>query len=348
MARRPVAGARHRRHEDHQRAGRRGVEGVDDGGGHRELLGAEGGEGRAGAGRRVRAVVRRQRSGRFARQRRLPRAQRQADGAVRVRVECAAGHSDDPQAAHAGLPRLQAAARQPHRSHAAQLRLRHRRGLGEEQGVFREGVARRDGLRSKSASRRKADRPWTSNSTARSSSSPAPAKASASPAPKLPARRAPKSRWSRAAAAISTPRWPGCRSRRTSRRDRRGPHARGRSGADGGRSRGATGSDRRPRQLGGCGQAHRARRPDGAGVARRDGREILQLRASARHRRQADGGARPRRDHQHHRHGRQGRQSHSPAGRRRQRGADARHGRTRRRLWAARACASTRSVPAPR
>ena len=42
----------------------------------------------------------------------------------------------DPPAAHARLPRLQAAARQPHRSDVAQLRLRRRRGLGKTKVYF--------------------------------------------------------------------------------------------------------------------------------------------------------------------------------------------------------------------
>ena len=46
---------------------------------------------------------------------------------------------------------------------------------------------------------------------------------------------------------------------------------------------------------------------DATVVARRDGREVLQLHPSDGRRRQAHGGARPRCDRQHHRHGRQGR-----------------------------------------
>ena len=40
---------------------------------------------------------------------------------------------------------FKAASRQSHRGDAAQLRLRRRRGLGQDQGLFRAGVARRDG-----------------------------------------------------------------------------------------------------------------------------------------------------------------------------------------------------------
>ena len=75
--------------------------------------------------------------------------------------------------------------------------------------------------------------------------------------------------------------------------------------------------------------------PDGlvrAGVARCDGREVLQLHPADRHHRQVDGRARPRRDRQYHRHGRQGRESDPSARRRGERRADARDGRTRGRL----------------
>ena len=59
--------------------------------------------------------------------------------------------------------------------------------------------------------------------------------------------------------------------------------------------------------------------------------KFFSLHLPDRHRRQAHGGARPRRDRQHRRHGRQGRRSPSHiSGRRGQRGADARDRRTRR------------------
>ena len=94
---------------------------------------------------------------------------------------------------------------------------------------------------------------------------------------------------------------------------RRGPRRRG-VGAGGDRQhRGPPGPDRRARQLGRCGQALRARRPRRRRVARGDGRQVLQLHPPHRHRDQADGRARPRRDRQHHRRRRQGRQPRAPA-----------------------------------
>ena len=76
-------------------------------------------------------------------------------------------------------------------------------------------------------------------------------------------------------------------------------------------------STRRKRRLGpidvlvnsaGAAQALCARGARRAGMARRDGRQVLQLHPSDRHRRQAHGRARARRHRQHHRHGRQGRE----------------------------------------
>ena len=86
-------------------------------------------------------------------------------------------------------------------------------------------------------------------------------------------------------------------------------------------------------------EALRARGARRAGVARRDGRQVLQLHLPDRHRGQAHGSARPRRDRQHHRHGRQGRAGPAPRRRVGQRRAHARDRRASPPCTGRRACA---------
>ena len=124
------------------------------------------------------------------------------------------------------------------------------------------------------------------------SSSPAPARASASHAPKRSCAKARRSRSSRAARRTSTPRWRACRGRAQADRDRRRSRARRGRGADGRRTSRRARSDRRAREFGRRGEALPPDELDARRVARRDGREVLQLHPSDRRRRQADGRAR--------------------------------------------------------
>ena len=264
-----------------------------------------------------------------ARQRGLTRAQRQADGAVRVRMERAAGNPDDPKAAHAGLSRLRAASRQPD-----EVTLRNfGYGTGDDwaknkayfESAWPAVMGPRKALRDERLTAMDLEFP------ARSSSSPAPARASASRAPRRSRARAPRSRSCRAAAAISTPRSRDCRSRRSKPVAIAADLARADEAArDGRRGRGAARADRRARQFGRRGEAHA---PDElTAQAWHDAMDakFFSYMHPTRHRRQADGRAR-----------RAAPSSTSSAWaarspipstcrRRGQCGADARHGRTRR------------------
>ena len=331
---RPIAGTRHR-------ASRRIINApVADvwkawttRGRHRELLRAESGEGRADARRRIRTLVRRRRSRGFARQRRL----RRATASSRWSSSCSNGtrrqHADDPQAAHAG--RTSTSSRSPATGPTLTLR-NFGYGDGDEwaktKAYFEKAwPAVMASLEKRFAQSLTGACRWISDLPTRSSSSPARARASASRARRRSRAKARASRSFRAAAANLDAALARCRDARTGR-SRSPPTCAMPTQA-------ARMIDDVEAALGpidvlvnsaGAAKRYRARRLVRAGVARRDGREVLQLHPSDRHRRQADGRARPRRDRQHHRHGRQGREPDAPARRRGQRRADARDRRTRR------------------